>query len=166
MNDIRQCAAVEGGDCMQNNPSILLKDDYHIPRNCAKCGGIMIFKGVGEYRCEECGELAYDDYGKVRLYIEGHKGATAAEIENAIGVPQRSIRQMLKEGRLEVTQDSKVFMYCEVCRKPIRSGRYCPECEVKLHRSMEAEQRDMRIKKMQGYGQGKGDDGQRRFMRG
>lgn len=147
--------------------SILFRNEYHIPRTCEKCGGVMIFKGVGEYHCEECGEVAYDDYGKVRLYIEEHRGATAAQIESAIGVPQRTIRQMLKEGRLEVAADSRAFMYCEICRKPIRSGMYCPECEMKVHRSMEAEQREKRRRDLQGYGQGpKGDDGQRRFMRG
>lgn len=145
----------------------LLRNEYHIPRTCAKCGGVMIFKGVGEYQCEECGEVAYDDYGKVRLYIEEHRGATAAQIESAIGIPQRTIRQMLKEGRLEVTADSRSFMHCEICRKPIRSGIYCPECEMKVHRSMEAEEREKRRRDLQGYGQGpKGDDGQRRFMRG
>lgn len=146
---------------------ILLRDEYHIPRACEKCGGVMIFKGVGEYHCEDCGEVAYDDYGKVRLYIEEHRGATAAQIESAIGIPQRTIRHMLKEGRLEVTADSRAFMYCEACRKPIRSGRYCPECEMKMHRAMEAEQREKRRGDVHGYGHGqKGDDGQRRFMRG
>ena len=45
-------------------------DMYHIPRVCTECGGVMIFKGVGEYHCEECGAVDYDDYGKVRGYIE------------------------------------------------------------------------------------------------
>lgn len=52
--------------------SILLRDEYHIPRACEKCGGVMIFKGVGEYHCEDCGEVAYDDYGKVRQIGRAH----------------------------------------------------------------------------------------------
>ena len=110
--------------------------------------------------------MAYDDYGKVRLYIEAHRGATAAQIESAIGVPQRTIRLMLKEGRLEITPDSRSFLHCEICGKEIRSGTYCPECEMKMHRSMEAEERERRQKSLQGFGQGKkGEDGQRRFLR-
>ena len=42
--------------------------------HCKKCGGIMVFKGVGEYHCEDCNAVDYDDYGKVRLYIEEHDG--------------------------------------------------------------------------------------------
>lgn len=146
--------------------SILLKDEYHIPRVCEKCGGVMIFKGVGEYHCEDCGAVAYDDYGKVRLYIEEHRGATAAQIESAIGVPQRTIRRMLKEGKLEVTPDSRAFLYCEMCGKPIRSGTYCPECEMKVHRVLEAEQREKHHKDVQGFGLNqKGEEGQKRFIR-
>lgn len=143
-----------------------LEEQYNIPRVCKNCGGVLVFKGVGEYRCEDCGELDYDDYGKVRLYIEEHKGATAAQIESAIGVSQRSIRQMLKEGRLEVTKDSKTFLRCEVCGKAIRSGQYCPECEITVHRNLEAEQREQIKKNMHGAGMGqKGEEGQRRFRR-
>ncbi len=147
-----------------------LMDYYNIPRVCKSCGGVMVFKGVGEYGCEDCGEVAYDDYGKVRLYIEEHKGATAAEIESAIGVPQRTIRKLLKEGRLEVAEGSRTFLSCEVCGKPIRSGQYCPECEINVHRKMEDVQRQAlqreRGKSSLGYsGPQKMEEGQRRFRR-
>ena len=36
-------------------------DSYNRPRNCQKCGGVMVFKGVGEYHCEECDAVEYDD---------------------------------------------------------------------------------------------------------
>lgn len=145
---------------------LLLGEKYNIPRVCKKCGGVMVFKGVGEYHCEDCGGVDYDDYGKVRLYIESHKGATAAQIEGAIGVSQRSIRQMLKDGRLEVTADSKTFLRCEVCGKAIRSGQYCPECEIKVHRTLEEEQRAQLKRSIQGTGlTQKGEEGQKRFRR-
>ena len=139
---------------------------YHVPRTCKQCGGVMVYKGVGEYRCEECGFLDYDDYGKVRLYIEAHRGATAAEVEAAVGVSQRIIRQMLRESRIEVAEGSRSFLYCEICGKEIRSGKYCPECETKVHRSLEEEQREMHRKDGKGYAkQHGGEEGQRRFMR-
>lgn len=145
---------------------LLLPDAYNIPRVCVKCGGVMVFKGVGEYQCEDCGELAYDDYGKVRAYIEEHKGATAAQIEDAIGVSQKTIHRLLRDGRLEVTEDSRMFLRCELCDKSIRSGRFCPECETKMHRSMEAKEREKAHKIMQGFGSGRRDEeGQKRFTR-
>ncbi len=138
----------------------------NIPRECKKCGGVMVFQGVGEYQCEECKNVDYDNYGKVRCYIERHRGATATEIEIGTGVKQRIIRNMLKEGRLEITKESKVFLYCEVCRKEIRSGRFCPECEVNYHRRLEEKQRQLRNAGMQGFGRARGEaTGEKRFRR-
>lgn len=146
---------------------LLMPETYNIPRECEECGGVMVFKGLGEYQCESCGQLAYDDYGKVRNYIEEHKGATAAQIEEAVGVSQKTIRRLLKEGRLEVAEGSRTFLRCELCGTSIRSGRYCPECEVKMHRSLEEKQREKNNKNAQGFSiSQKNDDGQRRFMRG
>lgn len=141
-------------------------DLYHIPQMCKQCGGIMIFKGVGEYHCEDCGFVDYDDYGKVRLYIEGHKGATAAEIESEIGVSQRAIRHMLRENRIEVAENSKVFIRCEICGKDIRGGRFCRECEAKVHHTLEEQQREKLRRDTVGFGKQKsGEEGQRRFKR-
>lgn len=142
-------------------------DYYNVPHTCTNCGGVMVFKGVGEYHCEQCGEIAYDDYGKVRLYIETHKGATAAEIEQGTGVTQKNIRRMLRESRLEVAADSRAFLHCEICGKTIRSGRFCDECETKIHRNMEEQKRQELRRSLQGYGkEQKAEEGQKRFHRG
>lgn len=148
---------------------LLHADGYNIPKRCVKCDGIMVYQGVGEYKCEDCGELAYDDYGKVRNYVEKHPGATMAQIEVAIGVSQKVTRRLLKDGRLEISSGSQTFLRCEVCGREIRSGELCPECEKKIHRSFEEQNRMDRNKKRHGTGMGDpagGDDGQRRFMRG
>jgi len=145
-----------------------LVEQYHIPRVCQKCGGVMVFKGVGEYQCEDCGFLDYDDYGKVRMYIEEHNGATAMEIEMAIGVSQKTIRRLLKESRIQVAEGSRSFLHCERCGQPIRSGRYCSQCETAIHRKVEEEQREQLRRDMKGYSKAAagGEDGQRRFIRG
>ena len=141
-------------------------DVYHIPRVCKECGGVMIFKGVGEYRCEDCNAVDYDDYGKVRLYIEANRGATAAEIEGAVGVSQRTIRRLLKDGRIEIAEGSNVYLRCELCGKQIRSGQFCPNCEVKAHRRLEEKQRELMNRGTQGFGLDlRGEEGQKRFVR-
>lgn len=141
-------------------------DAYHIPRICSECGGVMVFKGVGEYHCENCGLVDYDDYGKVRSYIENHKGATAAEIEKEVGVAQRTVRKLLKDGRIEIAEGSKMFLRCELCGKQIRSGQFCPDCEIKVHRTLEEKQRETMRKVTQGFGmETKGEEGQKRFVR-
>lgn len=127
----------------------------------------MIFKGVGEYRCEDCKAVEFDDYGKVRNFIEHNKGSNAAQIEAETGVSQRSIRQMLKEDRLEVSQDSKAFIKCEFCGAVLRSGRFCPKCEATYHKQIEEEKRKQKHlhSQLQGLGKSQGETGAKRFTR-
>lgn len=139
---------------------------YGRPTNCCVCGGSLVYKGVGEYQCSECHSLEFDDYGKVRLYIEAHNGATAAEISEATEVSQAKIRQMLKEERLEVTSDSIAFLHCELCGIDIRSGKYCVSCATKVKKDVLADSKAIHNSKVQGFGAAKrGEDGERRFMR-
>lgn len=139
----------------------------NIPTYCEKCGGVMVFKGVGEYECEECGNLEYDDYGKVRNYVEKHPGATSAQASAATGVTQKSIRVMLKEERLEIAANSTTFLKCESCGAKIRSGRFCRKCETTYHRDLEAQARADRSADFTGYGmeRQKGEEGAKRFTR-
>lgn len=145
----------------------LLMGDYHRPVHCPDCGGVMVFMGVGEYKCEDCGKVEWDDYGKVRAYIEKHKGATMVDVEKETGVKQKSIRKMLREDRIEVTADSKTFLRCEVCGETIRSGRFCPKCKLNVDRRIEEQARAQKNTTMAGFGTGKpsGEEGERRFIR-
>ena len=140
---------------------------YNRPTICNECGGVMIFKGVGEYQCEECGRLEYDDYGKVRNYLEKHNGATAAHVSAATGVSQKSIRDMLKESRLEIALASKAFLQCEMCGASIRAGRLCPKCEMNYHRNLEAQARTNHSGNFSGFSTQRpvGEDGSKRFTR-
>ncbi len=142
-----------------------LLDAYHVPNTCESCGGVMVFKGVGEYHCEDCGSVAYDDYGKVRLYLEQNPGANAVAVELDTGVSQKTIRLMLKESRIQVAEGSPSPLRCEICGKTIRCGRMCNECEIQYHRNMEEKQR--RLNHLHGYGMdhSRGDEGHRRYMR-
>ncbi|MBQ7933183.1 MAG: hypothetical protein IJ327_00105 [Lachnospiraceae bacterium] len=141
-------------------------NEYNIPYRCKKCGGVMVFQGVGEYHCEDCGAVDYDDYGKVRCFIEKHRGATAYQIECAIGVSQRTIRKLLRDKRIQVAAGSRSFLRCELCGKEIRCGQFCDECEVAYHRSLEARQREKLREEMRGYGTERHfDEGQKRFIR-
>ncbi|MBR6451675.1 MAG: flagellar protein [Lachnospiraceae bacterium] len=105
---------------------------FDIPTVCKECGGDMVYRGVGEYACEKCGALAYDDYGKVRNYIEQHPGATQANVSEGTGVSRAKIKQLLLEERIEVAPDSPIFMHCVLCGADIRSGRYCEACAAKV----------------------------------
>ncbi len=145
---------------------LLLPNDYHRPTLCSECGGIMVFKGVGEYQCEDCGAREYDDYGKVRNYLEKNKGANVAEISDNTGVSHKAIREMIKEKRFEVLDNRGGYIRCEMCGENITSGRLCSKCEMAYHRKLEEKARGGRKKNIAGYGEGtQGESGSKRFTR-
>ena len=125
----------------------------------------MIYKGLGEYQCEDCENLEYDDYGKVRNYIEKFPGASIAQVAEASHVSRKSINEMLRDCRFEITGDSKTFLKCEVCGKNIRYGRMCPECEKEYHRRVEAQTRNEHQFNGSLVGNELGEEGKIRFRR-
>lgn len=144
----------------------LFSEEIKRPTICDKCGGVMVYMGVGEYQCEDCGRLAYDDYGKVRNYLERHKGANVAAISDATGVTHKSIRDMIKEKRFEVVENRGRYIRCEVCGVSINSGRLCHKCEEAYHREVEERTRAQRKKRGIGYGEAaQGDQGIKRYTR-
>lgn len=143
-------------------------EDYNKPIICDVCGGRMVFKGVGEYQCENCGNLEYDDYGKVRTYIETHPHERMmSDVEKNTGVSRKVIRQMLREERIEIAADSTIFLQCEICKKSIRSGRYCPECAKKVRAQEEMEKAKKGHRNtLQGFGhKQREEEGEKRFHR-
>lgn len=116
-------------------------EDYDCPVTCKKCEGVMVYKGLGEYKCENCGATEYDDYGKVRNYLDEHRGANVTQISVATGVSHKSIRDMIKENRFEVIDSRGGYIRCEMCGESIKSGRLCSKCETLFHRQVEEDAR-------------------------
>lgn len=141
-------------------------DELHKPQECPECGGHMIYKGVGEYECEKCKHIEFDDYGKVRNYLEENKGATAFEIQQGTGISQRVIRTLIRDERIEVSKNSRVFMKCKMCGADIRLGDLCSDCQKKQERIDLQKRKENRNTSVKGYGKGKtGEDGAKRFRR-
>lgn len=140
--------------------------DTSIPQACEKCGKTLRFMGVGTYKCMECGHEMYDDYGKVRNYLDAHVGATVQEVEQATKVPRGKIRQLVRDERLEIAANSAMFLSCDRCGINIRSGRYCEACKKAILLEGEKSIRETKAKMMVGYKAGStGSSGERRFRR-
>ena len=78
-------------------------NNYEKPERCSKCGGETEYSGLGEYKCKKCGNIDYDSYGKVRVFLENNPGANIVRTEAATGVPKHLIEQMVREGRFSAT---------------------------------------------------------------
>ena len=76
------------------------------------------------------------------------------------------IRQLLRDERIEIVSTSNVFMECEICKTPIRSGRYCMACAKKVAAKEEAAKAELHKAGMKGFGKsGSADSGSIRYRR-
>lgn len=98
------------------------------PVECSKCKSPLYYKGSGKYVCSSCGNIEYDDFGKVKRYLDKYGISTMAVIADATGVPMKHLNLMLREGRVEIPDGSKFYIKCEKCGCSIRYGRFCPDC--------------------------------------
>lgn len=97
-------------------------------RSCKFCGGMFRYYGYGYGYCEKCTPIDNEMFHRVKEYIWEHGRATMFETSEATGVSMKQIAQYLRDGRLEIPEDSEIFIRCEMCGAEIRYGRYCPEC--------------------------------------
>ncbi len=98
----------------------------HTPIICPDCGGAYEYEGAGEYKCKNCGRMDYDDYGKVRKYIEDNGPAPYHVVKKATGVDGRLVKSYLNNPS-EATQE---FRYkCSRCNCSIKQGTLCSSCK-------------------------------------
>ncbi len=103
---------------------------------CVRCGRMFTYLGFGHYYCPLCKERDMEDFAKVKDYIYNHGTAPALEVSEQTGVGLKIIEQYLREGRLEIPENSPIFIKCEKCATNIRSGRLCPNCATSLSNAM------------------------------
>lgn len=97
-------------------------------KNCRICGRIYNYI-AGPNVCPACRDSMEAKFQEVKDYIREHKGASIQEVSEACEVDAQQIRQWLRDDRLEVTEDSAIYLSCENCGALIRSGRFCEKCK-------------------------------------
>lgn len=97
------------------------------------------FHSIGGKVCIDCLKKLDDDFIIVRDYIYEHKHADIDKVSEETGVSKQSILYLLKDGRLQFDDLSAGggVLFCEVCKKPINTGRMCKECKGRIAMTME-----------------------------
>ena len=75
--------------------------------------------------CPACRVKVEKKFQEVKEYIRDNKGVGIQQVADACEVDVGQIRQWLREERLELAADSALYLNCESCGQPIRSGRFC-----------------------------------------
>jgi hypothetical protein len=88
-----------------------------------------MFERIGlENVCPECAPKDEEDFRRIKEYLTEHPGASSNDVMRHTGVSLRQIKRYLKEERLEIVGDNKGFLRCELCGRPLNSGRFCNNC--------------------------------------
>jgi len=96
------------------------------------------FASIGGRICPACHEQIDRDFITVRDYIYETKHANIDKIAKETEVSKQIIVHLLKEGRLIIdSPDGDGLLVCEMCRKPINTGRLCKDCTGKVSSSMD-----------------------------
>lgn len=102
------------------------------PIFCKECGGRLFYEGEGAYKCHDCESIEFDDFGKIKRFLEKNGPSPATEIAAGTGVKLEIINIFLKNGRLEIPEGSNFYIKCERCGCALRYGRYCLKCTKEL----------------------------------
>lgn len=95
---------------------------------CEECGGIVKYQGSGAYVCIDCGHKVFDDYGKVKDFLEKRGPSNIMEISYATGLERNVVAKLLMDGRIQVARKSIDGKVCMNCGMPINHGKYCNDC--------------------------------------
>jgi len=132
-------------------------------KSCPFCGKEVRYRGLGMYNCLACKKVFHDDYGKIREYLDDHGTSLATKVSEDVGVTMGAINNLLREGRLEIAPDSKVFLFCENCHARINMGHYCDKCAPIMAEKRAAEQ-ERRAQKAKVFGMAEStSEGRKRF---
>jgi len=97
------------------------------------------FASLGGRICPECLQQIDKDFITVRDYIYENKHANIDKISEETEVKKAVIIHLLKEGRLIIDgpDGGGGVLSCEMCKKPINTGRLCKECMGSVASSMD-----------------------------
>lgn len=100
-------------------------------KQCPRCKKFFQYIS-GPPICHECKGQEEKDFIRVKEYLKENPKATISTVAEELEISIERITKFLKEGRLEVTQNSAIMLECEKCNRPITSGRYCKACSSQL----------------------------------
>ena len=106
-------------------------------RNCRMCGHIFNYV-AGPILCPHCREKMEAKFQEVKEYIRANPGVGIQDVAENCDVEPSQIQQWLREERLELTEGSAIYLQCEKCGAPIRSGRFCEKCKYEMSMDLQS----------------------------
>ena len=104
-------------------------------RNCRSCGTLFNYIS-GPPICSKCKKKLEEKFTEVKEYLDAHPNATISVVSEEMDVSVKQIKQWIKEERLSLSEATVEGIVCESCGKPVRSGRFCDKCKIKMQNEL------------------------------
>jgi len=113
------------------------EDNMNISVECCRnCKRLFKYPGFGNKYCPDCMKIDEENREKVKAFLRENGQSNMYEISLGTGVSEKDIKQYLRDGMLEIPEGSPIYIKCESCGCPIRSGRWCPDCAKRLEEDL------------------------------
>lgn len=109
---------------------------------CIQCRK-MFQSPFGKRICPACAEKNEDDLKRVKDYLWTNKNATIPMVEEECNVKKEQIVTWLRDGRIQLSEDSGIELFCEKCGKRILSGRLCTMCQTEMTNTLNSTHKEM-----------------------
>ena len=113
--------------------------------NCKRCG--RIFNRVRRDICPSCITEEDQVFIKVRHYLRENPNAYMDSVVLETGVELEIIIEMIRDGRLILSNNPNMGYACERCGLPTQIGRYCAKCTKEVASSLNAARDHLSAKK-------------------
>ena len=97
-------------------------------RNCKSCGRLFNYI-AGAPLCPVCREDIEKKFQEVKEYVSNNRNCSVSQVSEECNVPEKQIKQWIREERLEFADGAVAGIACEVCGTPISTGRFCAKCK-------------------------------------
>lgn len=104
-------------------------------RQCRRCRALFNYIH-GDVLCPKCKEGEEKDFKVVRKFLRQYPKSTIHQTVNETGVNVKLINKFLRDGRLEISDDSPIGIDCSRCGQMIKSGMYCPSCAAEVQQEL------------------------------
>lgn len=104
-------------------------------RQCLRCRSIFNYIR-GDVLCPKCKDEEEKQFKVVRKFLRQYPKSTIHQTVNETGVNVKLINKYLREGRLEISDDSPIGIDCSRCGQMIKSGMYCPSCAAEVKQEL------------------------------
>lgn len=105
-------------------------------KNCRGCGRLFNYIS-GRQLCPLCRDELEKKFQEVKAYIEENPGETLKSVSDEMEVSIRQLKEWVREERLILTE-AWGEICCDVCGKPIKTGKYCDECKRKIVNNLDS----------------------------